>query len=41
MPDVIEARRQALFNIIQKPTEINKKSSLNGHNNDNNSISSN
>jgi hypothetical protein len=42
MPDVIEARRQALFNIIQKQTEINKTSSSNGHNNnDNNSISSN
>jgi hypothetical protein len=42
LPDVIEARRQALFNIIQKQTEINKTSSSNGHNNnDNNSISSN
>jgi hypothetical protein len=33
MPDVIRARRQALFKIIQKQTEINKKSSLNNGNN--------
>jgi hypothetical protein len=47
LPDVIEARRQALFNIIQKQTEINKQSSLNNgnnskqHNNGNHSISCN
>jgi hypothetical protein len=41
MPDVIEARRQALFNIIQKQTEIDKKSSLNGLNIGHNSISCN